>query len=111
MGGTAADEVLKQAGQPGGSGEVEGGGDQQGGEAGSGVSAAGSSSNGGAQAGAANSNADQGPDAPTKTVKGCEDTDKVARQLCEAATEEKDPFLRASLWKEYNEYKKILARQ
>ncbi len=34
----------------------------------------------------------------------------MARQLCEAATTEKDPFLRAALWDEYNEYKKILAR-
>jgi hypothetical protein len=31
--------------------------------------------------------------------------------LCEAATEEKDPFLRAALWNEYNEYRRILARQ
>ena len=37
--------------------------------------------------------------------------DKVARQLCEAATKEEDPFLRAALWDEYNEYKKIIARQ
>jgi hypothetical protein len=44
-------------------------------------------------------------------VEGCKDQDKVARQLCEAATEEQDPFLRAALWDEYNEYKRILARQ
>jgi hypothetical protein len=44
-------------------------------------------------------------------VQGCNDTDKVARQLCEAATAENDPFLRASLWEEYNQYKKIVARQ
>jgi hypothetical protein len=48
---------------------------------------------------------------PTINVEGCEDPDKVARQLCEAATDEKDPFLRAALWNEYNEYRKILARQ
>jgi hypothetical protein len=48
---------------------------------------------------------------PTVNVEGCEDEDKVARQLCEAATEEKDPFLRAAMWNEYNEYRKILARQ
>lgn len=48
---------------------------------------------------------------PPATVEGCEDEDKVARQLCEAATEERDPFLRAALWDEYNEYRKILARQ
>ena len=44
-------------------------------------------------------------------VEGCNDEDKVARQLCEASTEEQDPFLRAALWDEYNEYKKIIARQ
>jgi hypothetical protein len=44
-------------------------------------------------------------------VEGCEDQDKVARQLCEAATEEQDPFLRAALWDEYNEYKTIILRQ
>ena len=42
---------------------------------------------------------------------GCDDEDKVARQLCEAATEEEDPFLRAALWDEYNEYKNIILRQ
>jgi hypothetical protein len=56
-----------------------------------------------------------GPDGersePPATIEGCEDDDKVARQLCEAATEEKDPFLRAALWNEYNEYRRILARQ
>jgi hypothetical protein len=51
------------------------------------------------------------PEDPAKQVQGCNDRDKVARQLCEAATAEKDPFLRGSLWNEYNEYKKILARQ
>ena len=45
------------------------------------------------------------------TVEGCEDEDKVARQLCEAATEEEDPFLRAALWDEYNQYKNIILRQ
>jgi hypothetical protein len=52
-----------------------------------------------------------GNDEPAINVEGCEDSDKVARQLCEAATDEKDPFLRAALWNEYNEYRKILARQ
>src|SRR5690606_27449545 len=51
------------------------------------------------------------PEDAAPTVPGCEDTDKVARQLCEAATKEEDPFLRAALWDEYNEYKKIIARQ
>src|SRR5690606_19415794 len=36
----------------------------------------------------------------TVSVEGCEDQDKVARQLCEAATKEQDPFLRAALWDE-----------
>jgi hypothetical protein len=43
-------------------------------------------------------------------VEGCDDSDTVARQLCEAATQEQDPFLRAALWDEYNEYKRILGR-
>ena len=38
-------------------------------------------------------------------VEGCEDEDIVARQLCELATQEEDPFLRADLWDEYNEYR------
>jgi hypothetical protein len=54
---------------------------------------------------------DAGPEEVAQAVQGCNDTEKVARQLCEAATTEKDPFLRAALWDEYNEYKKILARQ
>ena len=45
------------------------------------------------------------------SVEGCEDKDVVARQLCEAASQEDDPFLRAALWDEYNEYKKIILRQ
>lgn len=57
------------------------------------------------------SSGDSGNAKTTSSVKGCNDSDKVARQLCEAATKEQDPFLRASLWDEYNEYKKILARQ
>ena len=54
---------------------------------------------------------DLGPDtAAVATVAGCNDQDRVARQLCEAATKEQDPFLRAALWDEYNEYKKLVAR-
>ena len=54
---------------------------------------------------------DLGPDDQVvTTVEGCNDQDRVARQLCEAATKEDDPFLRAALWDEYNEYKKISAR-
>jgi hypothetical protein len=52
---------------------------------------------------------DLGADAqPVATVQGCNDQDRVARQLCEAATQEDDPFLRAALWDEYNEYKKLI---
>ena len=51
------------------------------------------------------------PDEPPPTVEGCEDDDTVARQLCEAATKEEDPLLRAALWDEYNGYKRILASQ
>jgi len=54
---------------------------------------------------------DLGPDTETvATVEGCDDQDRVARQLCEAATKEDDPFLRAALWDEYNEYKKLITR-
>ena len=126
-GGTAADQVLKEAGQAGGGGDAAAGGAAAGGaaSAGGGASgpggqagngaAGGSSSVGGQQAGAAGAthkgNDDVGPDKAPATVQGCNDTDKVARQLCEAATAENDPFLRASLWEEYNQYKKIVARQ
>ena len=129
-GGTAADQVLKEAGQGGGGdagaggapagGAADGtaatgsGGSGQGGQAGNGA-AGGSSANGGQQGGASgaskNRTDDAGPDKAAATVQGCNDTDKVARQLCEAATAENDPFLRASLWEEYNQYKKIVARQ
>ena len=44
------------------------------------------------------------------TVYVCNDQDRGARELCEAATKEADPFLRAALWDEYNEYKKLVAR-
>jgi hypothetical protein len=51
------------------------------------------------------------PERTAAQVEGCNDEDTVARQLCEAATKEQDPFLRAALWDEYNEYKRILGRQ
>jgi hypothetical protein len=110
-GGAAADRSFDQQGA-GGAGGIVGApaGDQSGS-----VSAP---EGGGSVAGAGGSDTPgeqhvfrQDIEAPTKTVEGCEDTDKVARQLCEAATAEKDPFLRSALWDEYNEYKKILARQ
>jgi hypothetical protein len=41
-------------------------------------------------------------------VEGCTDTDNTARQLCEYATAEQDPFVRGELWREYEEYVKVL---
>jgi hypothetical protein len=107
-GGTAADEALGGAANPGGSGAGAG-------EAG--AESAGAAGNAGA-GGADESGSEGGgsadavlPEEDAITVAGCTDSDKVARQICEAATEEQDPFLRANLWEEYNEWKKILARQ
>jgi hypothetical protein len=105
---------LPGAGGEAGQGGAEGSeGDGSSGGASGGGSIAGSA--GGAAGGAgASGSAQAGPEElsePPATIEGCEDDDKVARQLCEAATEEKDPFLRAALWNEYNEYRRILARQ
>ncbi|NDH49768.1 MAG: hypothetical protein EBY41_04290 [Proteobacteria bacterium] len=49
--------------------------------------------------------------ARVSAVEGCNDQDIVAQQLCEAATLEEDPFLRAALWREYNRYREILETQ
>lgn len=96
--GTAADEILGQTAEVGGSPEVP-----------VGQSGGGDSSNSRENQ---SFRADEITDEETMpSVEGCEDEDTVARQLCEAATEEEDPFLRAALWEEYNEYNKILARQ
>jgi hypothetical protein len=122
--GTAADKAFEGAagntndvfGLPGagGEGEEAGGEGTGGGDAGGSIpgggSAGGSTSAAGAAGTAQGGSADVA-DEPPATIEGCEDEDKVARQLCEAATEEKDPFLRAALWNEYNEYRRILARQ
>jgi hypothetical protein len=122
-GGAAADEVLKGAGDAGQGGDEAGGpGGSSSGQGGEGGDAAsdggaggGSSSRGGRggsqQAGSTAPDSGAPPEEQAASVKGCNDTEKVARQLCEAATAEQDPFLRAALWDEYNEYKKILARQ
>jgi hypothetical protein len=96
-GGPAADASEGTEGEDTGSGDPgaggEGGDDAAGGEPGS------------------SSPRDLGPDAvAARTVEGCNDSDRVLRQLCEAATQEKDPFLRSSLWDEYNEYKRVVAR-
>ena len=96
--GTAADEILGQTAEVGGSPDVP-----------VGQSRGGDSSNSRENQ---SFRADETMDEETTPlVEGCEDDDTVARQLCEAATEEEDPFLRAALWEEYNEYNKILARQ
>ena len=96
--GTAADEILGQTAEVGGSPDVP-----------VGQSRGGDSSNSRENQ---SFRADETMDEETTLlVEGCEDDDTVARQLCEAATEEEDPFLRAALWEEYNEYNKILARQ
>jgi hypothetical protein len=115
-GGAAADTGLGGAGQ---------GGTAQGGAAGGGTEASGNGAGGGTAGGAGGKGTPGGdngqagssfpqsnaPESAVAAVKGCGDPDKVARQLCEAATQEADPFLRAALWDEYNQYKKILARQ
>jgi hypothetical protein len=101
--GTAADEAFGAAGQIGG---PMGSGDQQpaGGQAGG--------DQGGQSANSMPVFEDPSiRDQNSPQVEGCTDDDKVARQLCEAATEEEDPFLRAALWDEYNEYKQIILRQ
>jgi hypothetical protein len=83
------------------------------GAGGGGAGGAGGGNTPGGDGGQAGSNLPPGnvAESSAAAVKGCADTDKVARQLCEAATQESDPFLRAALWDEYNQYKKILARQ
>jgi len=115
QGGDAAAGGAPAGGAAGGTAGTGGGGSGQGGQAGNGAAGGSSAAVGGQQGGAAGANKnrtdDAGPDKTAATVQGCNDTDKVARQLCEAATAENDPFLRASLWEEYNQYKKIVARQ
>ena len=109
--GSAADEGFGGSGTPGGDGSVLGGGADGGGNATTGGSAGGGGGNDPAsQRRPVLARAELPEEAPPP-VEGCEDTDKVARQLCEAATKEEDPLLRAALWDEYNEYKKIVALQ
>jgi len=102
--GTAADEAFQSAGQIGG---PMGTGGQE-----SGAGSAGGDQGG--QSARANRPVFEDPSIREQNapqVEGCNDEDKVAQQLCEAATEEEDPFLRAALWNEYNEYKQIILRQ
>ena len=102
--GSAADDVFREAGAVGGnvgSGEIQG--QEQG---------AGAPGGNNSPAGAPIfTRSETSTNSTTPQVEGCEDEDTVARQLCEAATNEEDPFLRGALWDEYNEYKSILARQ
>ena len=117
--GTAADKAFEGAagntndvfGLPGAGGPGDTAGDSATGEVGSTGGSAGGSTGSPGTGGASQAGPTDVADEPPATIEGCEDTDKVARQLCEAATEEKDPFLRAALWNEYNEYRRILARQ
>jgi hypothetical protein len=105
--GTAADEALGRAGsvgQDGGAGTTGVGG------AGAGNSSGLGGENGDGTGSSSSSRSDA-EELAAATVQGCNDLDKVARQLCEAATQEADPFLRAALWDEYNQYRTILARQ
>ena len=100
--------------EAGGQGDAATGAGGAGGDAGGNVPNGSSGGTSGGTGGGAAGSAQAGPDErdePPATIEGCEDQDKVARQLCEAATEEKDPFLRAALWNEYNEYRRILARE
>ena len=108
--GSAADEGFGGAGSPGGDGSIPGGGADGGDDVLTGGSAGGGGGNDPASQRPVLARAQLPEEAPPP-VEGCADTDKVARQLCEAATKEEDPLLRAALWDEYNEYKKIIALQ
>ena len=114
-GGAAADAGLGGAGENGAAAGRGAGSDASGNAAAGGAAggAGGRGTPGGdnGQAGGSNLPPSSVAESAGAQVKGCGDPDKVARQLCEAATQEADPFLRAALWDEYNQYKKILARQ
>ncbi len=123
-GGESAEAGGQPAGQPGqeqtgggqpGGGEAAGGtGGQPGGEAGTGADPGATAGTGGKNppgkggtqtrpgGGTAGGNGGQAPTARP----GAEDDDIVARQLREAAEQEKDPVLKEKLWKEYDAYKK-----
>jgi hypothetical protein len=122
--GSAADEIFREAGAVG-AGSSAGGGMTTGSGSGSTIAGEGdgqpSGTSGGGNVNSSGGDSTSGSgsvfeqSAPrertTPQVEGCEDENTVARQLCEAATDEEDPFLRAALWEEYNEYKRILGRQ
>jgi hypothetical protein len=95
VGGSAADEVLSDAAGTEGSGVA---GDQL-------------DTDPRQEGGAIRESGGAPRERTVQQVEGCDDSDTVARQLCEAATQEQDPFLRAALWDEYTAYKRILGRQ
>jgi hypothetical protein len=106
--GREQDEIAREGGGPAADSTTQREGE------GAGDDGPGGPGGGGAQGGSGEGGAairELGPDtAAAITIEGCNDQDRVARQLCEAATKEGDPFLRAALWDEYNEYKKLVAR-
>ncbi|MFO1490831.1 MAG: hypothetical protein U1F77_12470 [Kiritimatiellia bacterium] len=110
-GGGAGQPGGENGGKPGGGSETAGqpGGQPGGGEEGA-TAGAGGETKGGEPGGA---NTRPGSTAPSNTGAqkptarpGAEDDDIVARQLREAAEQEKDPVLKEKLWKEYDAYKK-----
>ena len=107
--GSAADEVFREAGSIGGNNP--GSGTAEGQEQTAGGTTGGDTAQSGSRGAPVFGPSEPPQNSTAPQVEGCEDDDTVARQLCEAATDEEDPFLRAALWDEYNEYKRILARQ
>jgi hypothetical protein len=99
-GGVAADESLSRADQPDSASEQS---------TGSGVGGVPDDAVTGERDGRPSSPVEAVADEPITPIEGCADGDKVARQLCEAARLEADPFLRSALWDEYNERKRIAA--
>jgi len=94
-GGSAADEALQEAG-----GQIEG-------PAGGG--GPGNQTSGGPLAEVDDPRLDPARNGPP--VEGCVDEDPNARMLCEYATREPDPFVKANLWDEYNEYVRVVRNQ
>jgi len=92
-----------EAGSPAGQGNNPYGKPEGTDPAGNGQGGNNSSGNGGSNAPQANSG--PGNSIPDDIPNGSDD-DVVARQIREAAMQEKDPKLRAKLWEEYRKYKK-----
>jgi hypothetical protein len=97
------------AGAGSGAGSSQAGGAHAGGAGGSG---SGEGDGGGATpSGPGGSTSSSGASAAPAGVPDGSDDDVVARQLREAALNEKDPKLRQKLWKEYCDYKKSTGGQ